>query len=153
MLKTATKTVWFMHTSLSPVVPVSLWQTSATPRSTVLRMSLMRATAHILRFDFSLCFKSVLQCFSTFTFIFQTESRSIFRCPPTMPASWVPDQQTAKLFQFLSMSRFWPFQCESFFFTFSLVYWIISICNSLAKPSFAELTQWTSLSLQTTTLI
>ena len=62
MLKTATKTVWFMHTSLSPVVPVSLWQTSATPRSTVLRMSLMRATAHILRFDFSLCFKSVLQC-------------------------------------------------------------------------------------------
>ena len=60
MLKTATKTVWFMHTSPSPVVPVSHWQTSATPRSTVLRMSLMRATAHILRFDLSLRFKPVL---------------------------------------------------------------------------------------------
>ena len=138
--------VWFMHTSLSPVVPVSLWQTSATPRSTVLRMSLMRATAHILRFDFSLCFKSVLQCFSTFTFIFQTESRTIFRCPPIMPASWVPDQQTAKLFQFLSMSRFWPFQCESLFlhifidllvlFSFATYYLTHPLQNWHGEPRF-----------------
>ena len=58
----------FIKESLSPVVPVSPWQTNATPRSTVLKMSLMRATVHILRFDLFLCFKSVSALFLNFHF-------------------------------------------------------------------------------------
>ena len=38
-------------------------------------------------------------------------------------------------------------------YTFSLIYWCYFFCNLLSKSSFAELTRWTSLSLQTTTLI